>query len=115
MGRPSAATPERYRRPRRSGRSSGAECGRQPFDAPRRLVPGNVRSCQGTGMTIMIDILMHVRHAIRLLLKAPGFTIAATLTLALGIGVNTTMFTIVHSVLLKDLPYREPQSLMRLI
>src|SRR5688572_24326541 len=77
-------------------------------------LPTLCRAAPSSAMT-MIDLLMHVRHGVRLLLKAPGFTAAATLTLALGIGVNTTMFTVVHGVLLKDLPYPEPQRLMRLV
>src|SRR5512136_1129962 len=61
-------------------------------------------------MTLWLD----VRYAVRALVREPGFAVLCVVMLALGIGANTAIFSIVDSVLLKELPYRDPARLVSL-
>lgn len=61
------------------------------------------------------DFLRDLRYGGRALLRAPGFTIVATLTLALGIGTTTAMFSVVNGILLRPLPYPEQDRLIELV
>jgi predicted permease len=58
------------------------------------------------------EMFQDMRYGLRMLLKTPGFTLAAALSLALGIGANTAIFSLIDVVLLKSLPVREPEKLV---
>src|SRR5262245_31460342 len=66
------------------------------------------------GLRIMDSLLHDLRYALRTLIRAKGFTAVAVLTLALGLGANTAIFSVVHRVLLEALPYRDASKILRI-
>ena len=96
--------------------------GHEPADATRtaRLEMGSVEAVKDevrdVGWETTVEgIWRDARHGLRLLRRSPGFTVVTVLTLALGIGANTAVFSVAHAVLFQSLPYPEPERLVALV
>ena len=71
------------------------------------------RQREQRGLPLLDGLVQDIRYALRVFRRSPGFTCVAILTLALGIGVNTTVFTLFDAVALKGLPVTDPGRIVR--
>jgi len=76
---------------------------------------GQEQTVVGSAFVLLESIGRDIRFAVRSLLKAPGFMAVAIFVMAVGIGANTAVFSVINTVLLKPLTYPDPQSLVHLM
>ena len=107
---------ETWRAARAGGKSDedALALAREQLDRPARL-PSNMVALSSSGIRgFMSTAWRDIRYAVRMLAARPGFTAVAVLTLGLGIGANTAVFSVVRSLLLEPLPFRDPDRLVML-
>ena len=102
---------ELYEADLRRGGLSEAEARRRAF-AEFGSLPARKEECrEAVGLRLFDELRADVAYAVRLLRRSPAFTVVAMLSLALGIGANTAIFSLIDTVLVKTLPVQDPQHL----
>src|SRR5262245_17590388 len=90
----------------------GPESGRMRSDSPRDLARLSWHA-RCSWRQPMGSLAQDIRYALRMMAKTPALTAVLAITLAVGIGASTTIFSVVHSVILKPLPYEQPDRIVR--